>query len=416
MHAGGWVVVSDLPLTAPEPWCRQPVCCVEFVAWQPVQCCVPADGSAHAVVVYGPTLVEDVAVPTDTVHPHVDPGSSVVDNWVTTEERVIDAAKPAPAESAPVARERTILPPPAVAEPTPAAPAPAAGDGVPTPSKSESIVTDKPLPLPAGPAAVPADGPLLPASDEQPVLEPIAADPAAAAKKTGEEPAAAVAPAETMPASPAPAPSPAEEPAVAEKPQPEPETPRPVTAEPVPQKPVERNLFDEVAEEEREEQAGEPAATVPADGDAEENDADSAEPIDDESSAAEPTASEPAGEEPEDAEPADEEAEEEDEDDAEEEGEDDDKQKDVDPFASILRTPDEPVRRWTDDTGLHETVGRLVEVHPDRVRILKSNGAHASVPLRRLSSRDRAYVFETGARVATGRGSPKAAPVDTAGL
>ena len=80
---------------------------------------------------------------------------------------------------------------------------------------------------------------------------------------------------------------------------------------------------------------------------------------------------------------------------------DDEKQQDEDDPFAMFRAPAEPVRRWIDDTGTHETIGRLVEVHPDRIRILKLNGAHATVPLRRLSAVDRGYVAEAGPRLAT---------------
>ena len=56
-------------------------------------------------------------------------------------------------------------------------------------------------------------------------------------------------------------------------------------------------------------------------------------------------------------------------------------------------------------------------MHPDRIRILKTNGKRASVPLKRLSHDDKAYVAETGARVAAQRQAPRApGPVETAGL
>jgi hypothetical protein len=86
-----------------------------------------------------------------------------------------------------------------------------------------------------------------------------------------------------------------------------------------------------------------------------------------------------------------------------------------DPFAGILRAPNEPVRRWIDNTGLHETIGRLVEVHPDHIRILKANGRHATVPFTRLSHHDQDYVNTTGARIAAEQRSQPAVH-DTAGL
>lgn len=63
-----------------------------------------------------------------------------------------------------------------------------------------------------------------------------------------------------------------------------------------------------------------------------------------------------------------------------------------DPFSAAGTLPFQPVRRWIDDTGRHETVGRLVEVQPDRIRILKANGRVVEVRLSRLSSHDQNHV------------------------
>jgi len=73
-----------------------------------------------------------------------------------------------------------------------------------------------------------------------------------------------------------------------------------------------------------------------------------------------------------------------------------------DPFALLDASP-EPVRRWIDSTGRHQTIGRLVEVHPDRIRILKSNGHYTTVPLERLSRHDQSYVTQVGERIAAQR-------------
>lgn len=77
--------------------------------------------------------------------------------------------------------------------------------------------------------------------------------------------------------------------------------------------------------------------------------------------------------------------------------------KDDDPFAGMLKAPGEPMRRWIDNTGTHETVGILIEVHTDRIRILKQSGSYSTVPLTRLSREDQAYVATTGARLAAKR-------------
>jgi hypothetical protein len=82
-----------------------------------------------------------------------------------------------------------------------------------------------------------------------------------------------------------------------------------------------------------------------------------------------------------------------------------------DPFGAILPTPAEPLRHWRDNTGRHDTLGTLVEVHPDRIRILKTNGRHSTVSRRRLSTLDRDYVL--GAATAAAKRSLGA---QTAGL
>jgi hypothetical protein len=81
---------------------------------------------------------------------------------------------------------------------------------------------------------------------------------------------------------------------------------------------------------------------------------------------------------------------------------------DDDPFAAV--SP-EPVRRWFDDSGRHDTVGQLVEVHPDRVRIRKLNGRFTTVSISRLSAADQSYVDATAVRLAT-----KPRLTDTAGM
>lgn len=85
----------------------------------------------------------------------------------------------------------------------------------------------------------------------------------------------------------------------------------------------------------------------------------------------------------------------------------------ADPFdTSVLHTPGQPSRSWRDDTGRHGTVGRLVEIHADRVRILKDSGRHTTVPLSRLSPADRAHVAGVGVAL----GTPAARAGETAGL
>ena len=95
--------------------------------------------------------------------------------------------------------------------------------------------------------------------------------------------------------------------------------------------------------------------------------------------------------------------------------------KEDDPFASVPKAPAEPMRRWIDNTGTHETVGTLIEVHADRIRILKQSGSYSTVPLTRLSREDQTYVAATGVRLASERHTVESQsitppPPDAAGL
>lgn len=88
----------------------------------------------------------------------------------------------------------------------------------------------------------------------------------------------------------------------------------------------------------------------------------------------------------------------------------------ADPFSAAWVIPDEPMRRWSDDTGMHHARGWLVEVRSDSVRILKVNGRHTTVARESLSAADRDYVSAVGDRMAAeGRVSPPATTT-TAGL
>ena len=51
-----------------------------------------------------------------------------------------------------------------------------------------------------------------------------------------------------------------------------------------------------------------------------------------------------------------------------------------------------PFRTWSDDTGAYQTVGRLLIIEEDKVRLLKSNGRTCSVGFGRLSNADLEYV------------------------
>ncbi len=77
--------------------------------------------------------------------------------------------------------------------------------------------------------------------------------------------------------------------------------------------------------------------------------------------------------------------------------------------------PDEPMRRWTNAAGTHQAQGWLVELHADRVRILKVNGRHTTMARESLSADDRAYVSAIGGRLAAAQ-QETAAPTATAGL
>ena len=50
-------------------------------------------------------------------------------------------------------------------------------------------------------------------------------------------------------------------------------------------------------------------------------------------------------------------------------------------------------REWTDNTGTYRVQARVAVIFEDRVRLLKDTGKVTTVPLSRLSSRDRAYVL-----------------------
>ena len=88
----------------------------------------------------------------------------------------------------------------------------------------------------------------------------------------------------------------------------------------------------------------------------------------------------------------------------------------ADPFAATFAVPNEPMRRWSNDTNTHHTQGWLVELRADRVRILKVNGRHTTVAIESLSNEDRSYVSAVGDRLAAERQGTSPAPSTTAGL
>jgi len=91
-------------------------------------------------------------------------------------------------------------------------------------------------------------------------------------------------------------------------------------------------------------------------------------------------------------------------------------QAEADPAEAAVTVPNEPMRRWTNDTGTHHTQGWLVEVRADRVRILKVNGRHTTVLTESLSAADRDYVSAVGDRLAAEQQGTSPAPSSTAGL
>ena len=59
------------------------------------------------------------------------------------------------------------------------------------------------------------------------------------------------------------------------------------------------------------------------------------------------------------------------------------------------------VRTWIDNTGQYRTQGRLIEIHDDSVRLLKTNGRVCTVPNSRLCQADAAYVDAVKQKLAT---------------
>ena len=91
-------------------------------------------------------------------------------------------------------------------------------------------------------------------------------------------------------------------------------------------------------------------------------------------------------------------------------------QAEADPAEAAVTVPNEPMRRWSNDSNTHHTQGWLVEVRNDRVRILKVNGRHTTVLTESLSATDRDYVSAVGDRLAAQQQSTSPAPMATAGL
>lgn len=366
------VVRPVQPVCATSAAC-QPCGSVAVVESLPAQCCVPADGSAHPVIVE--TDHSGIAAPS-----HAE-------------------SAPAPRASSPVAAEATRpATPTPVREPleplTPIAPASA----------------EKPLALSPPAAAEPAPAPqpqfktaaeILAESAEKERLEKAAAEAEKPAAPAAEPPMKKEAPIE-----PAPQPAPVDEPPAPIEPAPEKAAPAPAPApeepeepaEPAPKKPAAENFFDEDGDEPAEKPASEDSPAMKKKEPPKEESEDLFDEPEAETPASDaaPKPAEEPGEEPADEAPSEEPAE----------------KTEDDPFATLDANP-EPVRRWIDSSGLHETIGRLVEVHPDRVRILKRNGRYTTVPMHRLSPHDQAYATAVGERLA-GREPTRPAVTDTA--
>ncbi|MFO0012727.1 MAG: SHD1 domain-containing protein [Planctomycetota bacterium] len=64
--------------------------------------------------------------------------------------------------------------------------------------------------------------------------------------------------------------------------------------------------------------------------------------------------------------------------------------------SSTFSPPDEfrgaELRKWRDNTGAYEVQARLSMIYPEKVRLAKPNGRTTTVPMRRLSQADQAYV------------------------
>jgi len=338
---------------------------------------LPTELSEEKPLPVPPKQVQAPVVDVDPLHEILEPRDPVAP--ASGEQPLPAVINPIPAEPVQRNPEPVLLPtenevPPAAKKPVDSAPI------------DDDLFKETPVQEP--PVSEPSPQPLL---DEPPAIEP--AD--IPAEELMEEPAAEVSPAvdQALP------PVPAAEPAV------------PTVIE-------EENLFDEAAEED--DASALPVAEEPVAAETEKTPAQAtfSDDLFSETPVQDQAASDAAGDAQEPAEevmPADEvlpAA-----DDVLEDQPEETEEKD--PFAGItapLKAPNEPTRRWLDNTGVHETVGKLVEVQTDWIRILKTNGAFSTVPLTRLCPHDQAYVAATGARLAAEQRSQQAEPTETAGL
>jgi len=297
----------------------------------------------------------------------------------------------------------TIVVDTAPAQPAPAAaqPMPIAATGpvvLPTPTPAEE-------PIPELKPAIAPQSPVAPASNEQPMPEP-----AAGLGKPAESDQP-VAPATPMPAA-------VEDLAGG----PDVKPPR--------QEPKEPNLFDlygddaddeaapseEPPADSRPETADDDAGEPAEDADDDATLADEAEMTEDDAEATETEANDGDSEPAEEAAPAEEPAADAAAEEADAAPEAAAEQAEAEPAEAAMTVPNEPIRRWSNDSNTHHTQGWLVEVRADRVRILKVNGRHTTVLTESLSAADRDYVSAVGDRLAAEQQGTSPAPSTTAGL
>ena len=343
-----------------------------------------------------------------------------------TGEQVIDI-RAGDAEASVVEQGVVVHGPTIVVDAAPAQPAPAAAQPMPIAATGPSVLlkpTPAEEPIPDLKPAIAPQSPVAPASNEQPMPEPAAALGKPGLEKPGEADQP-VAPAAPMPAS-------VEDLAGG----PEVKLPK--------QEPKEPNLFDLYGDDADDESA--PSEEPPADSRPETTDDDAGEPAEDaaaettpaaeaemteaeaeaseaEASEAKPTEAEATdgdSETAEEAAPAEEPAAEDAAEDAVEEAdaasEAAAEQAEADPAEAAMTVPNEPMRRWSNDSNTHHTQGWLVEVRADRVRILKVNGRHTTVLTESLSAADRDYVSAVGDRLAAQQQGTSPATMATAGL
>jgi hypothetical protein len=387
---------------------------------RPVAACRPVTQPACGVVsdepvAYETIFVEDQSDCLCTAAPaeHATGDHEAVNH--ETGEQVIDIrageAEASVLEHGVVVHGPTIVVDAAPAQP---APAPAAAQPMPIAATGPSVLlkpTPAEEPIPDLKPAIAPQSPVAPASNEQPMPEP-----AAALGKPGlENPAEAdqpVAPAVPMPAA-------VED--LAGGPE----------VKPPQQEPKEPNLFDLYGDETDDEAA--PSEEPPADSRPETTDDDAGEPAEDaaaettpaaeaemteddaEATEAKPTEAEATdgdSKTAEEAAPAEEPAAEE----ADAAPEAEPEQAESDPAEAAVTVPNEPMRRWSNDSNTHHAQGWLVEVRADRVRILKVNGRHTTVLTESLSAADRDYVSAVGDRLAAQQQGTSSVPMATAGL